>query len=143
MLSGQALNVLANKDLVRDGYTSGTRPDHVPGTSFYTSGDNSAGYAVWLNSAAFDVNTPYNAQRYGNLGFDAVRGPNYVNVDGSVIKHFPIHEAQHIDFRLEMFNILNHANLNNPNTTVGNPNFGLVTTRSDSRKIQLGLRYAF
>ena len=143
MLSGQALNVLANKDLVRNGYTSGTRPDHVPGTSLYSSGDNASGYAIWLNPAAFDVNTPYNAKRYGNLGFDAVRGPGYVNLDGSVIKHFPIHDAQRIDFRLEMFNLLNHANLNNPNTTVGNPNFGLVTKRSDSRKIQLGLRYAF
>lgn len=143
MLSGESLNVLANKDLVRNGYTSGTRPDHVPGTSFYKSGDNASGYAIWLNPAAFDVNTPYNAKRYGNLGFDAVRGPGYVNVDGSIIKHFPIHDTQRIDFRLEMFNLLNHANLNNPNTTVGNPNFGLVTTRSDSRKIQLGLRYSF
>lgn len=143
MLGGQALNVLANKDLVRNGYTSGTRPDHVPNTSFYGSGDNGSGYPIWLNNAAFDVNTPYNAQRYGNLGFDAVRGPGYVNVDGSVIKHFPINETQRIEFRLEMFNILNHANLNNPNTTFGNPNFGLVTTRSDSRKIQLGLRYTF
>ncbi len=143
MLSGQALNVLANKDLVRNGYTSGTRPDHVAGASFYTSGDNASGFSIWLNPAAFDVTTPYNARRYGNLGFDAVRGPGSVNLDGSIIKHFPIHDTHHIDFRLEMFNLLNHANLSNPNTTVGNPNFGLITTRSDSRKIQLGLRYAF
>ncbi len=60
MNSGQALNVLANKDLVRNGYTSGTRPDHVPGQSYYLAGtpDNTAGYPIWLNSAAFDVNTP-------------------------------------------------------------------------------------
>ena len=145
MNGGQALNVLANKDLVRNGYTAGTRPDHVAGTSYYapSNTDNAAGYAVWLNSAAFDVTTPYNAQRYGNLSFDAVRGPRSVNLDASVIKHIPVYHEQHVDFRIEMFNILNHANLNNPNTTVGNPNFGLVTTRSDSRKIQFGLRYAF
>jgi hypothetical protein len=143
MNGGQALNVLANKDLVRNGYTAGTRPDHVPGTSYYGQGDNAAGYAVWLNAAAFDVNTPYNAHRYGNLGFDAIRGPNSVNLDGSIIKHIPIYREQHLDFRFELFNALNHANLGNPNTTVGNPNFGLVTTRSDSRKIQFGVKYAF
>jgi hypothetical protein len=96
-----------------------------------------------LNAAAFDVNTPYNAQRYGNLGFEAIRGPNSVNLDGSIIKHIPIYREQHLDFRFELLNALNHANLANPNTTIGNPNFGLITTRSDSRKIQFGVKYAF
>jgi carboxypeptidase family protein len=145
MNSGQALNVLANKDLVRNGYTSGTRPDHAPGQSYYLAGtpDNAAGYPIWLNSAAFDVNTPYNAHRYGNVSFDAVQGPGSVNLDSSIIKHIPIYKEQHLDFRFEMFNVFNHANLSNPNTTVGNPNFGLITTRSDSRKIQFGLKYSF
>ncbi len=144
MTSGQALNVLANRDLVRNGYTAGTRPDLVQGASPYLFGTRtSENNATWLNPAAFDAVTPYNALRYGNLGFDAVRGPNAVNVDASLIKHIVLLREQHLDLRFEFFNILNHANLNNPNTTVGNPNFGIVTTRSDSRKIQLAARYTF
>jgi hypothetical protein len=42
-----------------------------------------------------------------------------------------------------LFNALNHANLANPNPTIANPNLGLVTTRSDSRKIQFEVMYAF
>jgi len=143
MNGGQALNVLANQDLVRNGYTAGTRPDHVAGQSFYADGDDARGNAIWLNSKAFDVTTPFNAKRYGNLSFDAVRGPRSVNMDASLIKKFVTYKEQHLDLRFEFFNILNHANLSNPNTTVGNPNFGLVTTRSDSRKIQLAMRYSF
>lgn len=141
--TGTPLNILANKDLVRDGYTSGTRPDHVTSTPFYTSGTSSTGYSMWLNPAAFDVNTPYNAQRYGNLGYNAARGPNSDNLDASVIKHFAVYKEQTVDFRFEMFNAFNHANMSNPNTTVGNPNFGLITTRSGPRNVQFAVRYSF
>ncbi len=147
MNSGQALNVLANKDLVRNGYTSGTRPDHVPGQSYYLAGtpDNTAGYPIWLNSAAFDVNTPFNAKRYGNVSFDAVHGPGSVNLDSSIIvSTYRSTKNSTIDFRFEMFNA---PSITQTSATqiplVGNPNFGLITTRSDSRKIQFGLKYAF
>ena len=143
--SGAALNVLANRDLVRNGYTSGTRPDHVAGDPYYAAGHptTSAGYETWLNTAAFDVTTPYNAQRYGNLGYNAVRGPSVFTFDAAVHKQIPIYGEHHLDFRAEAFNVLNYSYWGAPNLTVGNPLFGISSTKSNPRNMQFGLRYAF
>jgi Carboxypeptidase regulatory-like domain/TonB dependent receptor len=143
--TGAVFNVLANKDLVRNGYTSGTRPDHVAGAPFYAKGDdhNSGGYPMWLNTAAFDSATPYNAKRYGDLGFNALYGPHTITFDGSIVKHIPLFREQNLEFRAELFNALNHANLGNPDVTMTDPNFGAILTRSTPRNVQFGLKYNF
>ena len=142
--TGAALNILANLDLVRNGYTAGTCPDHVPGTSYYAKGHplNGSGYETWLNTAAFDATTPYNAKRYGDLGYNAVSTPDAFTFDASIHKQIPIHEEQHLDFRAEAFNALNYSYFGAPNVTVGNPNFGISTTKSNPRNLQFGLRYS-
>ncbi len=48
----------------------------------------------------------------GNVGRNSFPGPKLVDVDFSVFKNFPIHrisEKSNVQFRVEMFNILNHA----------------------------------
>jgi hypothetical protein len=52
-------------------------------------------------------------------------------------------ERQKLQFRAEGFNILNHANLNNPNGTVSSVQFGRITSSGAPRVIQLALKYAF
>ena len=42
-----------------------------------------------------------------------------------------------------MFNAFNHAQVRNPNSRVGNRNFGLVSASRDPRLIQLGLKVIF
>ena len=40
--------------------------------------------------------------------------------------------------RAEAFNLLNHANVSNPNATFGSGNFGTITTtQTDQRVLQL------
>jgi hypothetical protein len=143
--TGAALNILANLDLVRNGYTSGTRPDYVPETSYYAKGHplNGSGYETWLNTAAFDATTPYNAHRYGNLGYNAVSAPDAFTFDASIHKQIQIYQEHHLDFRAEAFNALNYSYWGAPNVTVGNPNFGISTTKSNPRNMQFGLRYSF
>jgi hypothetical protein len=77
-----------------------------------------------------------------------------VNLDFSVFKNIPIRrisESFSIQFRAEMFNIINHANFSLPiepdNTDVFDSNGastgteGLITTTStDSRQIQFALK---
>jgi len=79
------------------------------------------------------------------------RGPALFDLAFSVFKDFQIREKTHLEFRLELFNALNHVNLNNPNVTFSpnrqgvntNPNFGRVLSSLNARSIQLGLRLSF
>ena len=61
--------------------------------------------------------TPNPTNRRGNLGRNALVGPPLKNFDFSLIKNSPIKaisEAFNIQFRIEMFNIFNHANFAPP-----------------------------
>lgn len=155
--TGLPLNIFAGLDLRRIGRTEGSRPDLVPGVDLYAGQGTinpANGNVIWINPAAFDRTTPYNQQRYGNLGYNALRGPSFWNYDASIIKRFRITETQRLDFRFEMFNAFNHANFasidlscgsGNPtrNCLQNNGNFGQVLTRSEPRNIQFALKYFF
>jgi hypothetical protein len=67
------------------------------------------------------------------------------SVDFSTFKNvaMPWSEAHKLEFRAEFFNLLNRANLGNPNTARINALFGRITTAGEPRIVQLGLRYAF
>jgi hypothetical protein len=141
--TGTVGNVLANVDLVRNGRTAGDRPDRVQGVSLYGSGVDASGYPIWLNKAAFDSATPYAAQRYGNVGYNAIYGPHQVTLDMSVIRRITLYKEHSLNLRGEFFNVLNHSNLNNPTMTLTDANFGKILTRSGPRNIQLGAEYRF
>lgn len=141
--SGSVGNVLANVDLVRNSRPAGDRPDRVPGTSLYAGGTDSNGYPIYLNKAAFDSTTPYNAQRYGNLGYNAIYGPHQYTLDMSVIRQIKLYGEHTLNLRGEFFNVLNHQNWNLPTLTMTDANFGKVLTRSGPRNVQLGVEYRF
>src|SRR5205085_9936483 len=47
---------------------------------------------------------------FGNMGRNIFRGPGFVNLDASVSKLWRLNERVHLQFRGEIFNIVNHAN---------------------------------
>jgi hypothetical protein len=141
--TGTVGNVLANVDLVRNGRPAGDRPDRVQGVSMYGSGVDSSGYPIYLNRAAFDSATPFSAQRYGNLGYNAIYGPHQITLDMSLIRKITLYKEHALNLRGEFFNVLNHANLNSPTLTLTDANFGKILTRSGPRNIQLGAEYRF
>jgi len=60
------------------------------------------------------------------------------------MKDFRIVADTKLQFRLEVFNLLNHANLNLPNLSVGNADFGKIRGKyGDGRRLQLGFRFLF
>ena len=74
------------------------------------------------------------------------------NIDASLIKNTRIGPVQ-TEIRLEAFNVLNHPQFGNPNTTFGNAAFGQITAMLSSpscslcgtveRQIQLGVKMRF
>ncbi|HEX4074744.1 MAG TPA: TonB-dependent receptor [Candidatus Acidoferrales bacterium] len=106
----------------------------------------------WFNPDAFltESNAATMNGFYGNLGRDTLLGPGLATWDFSVLKTTPINERLNLQFRAEMFNLLDRANFNTPNvilatlsgtTPVANPAAGTVTsTSTTSRQIQFGLK---
>jgi hypothetical protein len=120
------------------------RPDRVPGVSQYGTG---SGPSNFLNPAAFSMPA---AGTFGNLARDTFYGPSYKQIDFSVLKKTRVTEAKNVEFRVEMFNLFNHPNFDEPNTTFGTPGFGQIFNTlgrtlgvGTSRQIQLALRFNY
>ena len=62
----------------------------------------------------------------------------------SLRKNIHTFEKQTLQFRFDLFDILNHPNWSNPVTDPTNGSFGKVTGKSnDDRQMQLALKYIF
>ncbi len=102
--------------------------------------------ARWYNPAAFVQPA---AGTFGNLGRGVYSGPGLAEVDLSVFKNTTLSERVNLQFRSEIFNLLNRTNLGTPNATVFSgpavsPSAGLITTLATMpRQIQFGLKLIF
>ena len=102
------------------------------------------------------------AGTFGNVSRGSFRGPGLVDVDTSFFKKFQISERYTLQFRAELFNILNQANFAYPNSIVFGPNgcttgadrfgcstksisssAGAITATSTSRQVQFALKLLF
>ncbi|PYV64809.1 MAG: hypothetical protein DMG97_33910 [Acidobacteria bacterium] len=70
-------------------------------------------YVQWVNPAAFGLPIP---GTFGTMGRNQIYGPGYGAVDFSVFKNFQVTERFSMQFRTEMYNLFNGANLAPPNT---------------------------
>ena len=99
----------------------------------------------WFNPNAF-LAPPPNSGFYGDLGRDTLIGPGLATWDLSVLKDIPFRESLGLEFRAEIFNLLNRANFNTPNLIVFTPagvsgTAGAISsTSSTSREVQFALR---
>jgi hypothetical protein len=81
------------------------------------------GGRLLLNAAAFRA--PAEGQ-LGNTRRNQFRGPGIISVDVSASRTFRLAENAGVKLRVEAFNVLNHANLDNPQSDIGLDNFGLA-----------------
>jgi hypothetical protein len=77
----------------------------------------------FLNPASF---TPNTAGTYGSIAKGSFVGPRYTDMDMSIARNFPLVERTSLQLRAEYFNVFNHTNFGDPNTTL-NGTFGQVT----------------
>jgi len=91
------------------------------------------------------------AGTYGNVRRNTLIGPGLSELDFSILKNTAVSEKLHVEFRAEVFNLLNHTNFATPNTIVfssasatPSPTAGVITaTSTTSRQIQFGLKLLF
>jgi hypothetical protein len=125
-----------------------------------------SGGKPWFNPASFNnpveptyTGTETPAQiippHFGSSGRNQFRGPGQTLINASIFRAFPVYRENKFEIRFEAFNVLNHALLSNPNTTVPKPsaltstppnygNFGMITANyGNARTVQFGGRYTF
>ena len=98
---------------------------------------------LWYDPCAFSKPA---AGTYGNLGRNTMTGPQLFNVDFSADKTFKLTEALNLQFRAELFNLLDEAHFYEPGFNVFSGSAGSITKsiRSpDGRLVQFGLKVAF
>jgi hypothetical protein len=119
------------------------RPDVVQGQPFWLYGSQyPGGKAINPNAFADPPGNPLTqtAARNGNLGRNALRGFGLTQWDFAVHRDFSmakLRESMKLQFRAEMFNVLNHPNFGAPNADFaasnslfypgGYPGFGLAS----------------
>ena len=137
------------------GNSRGTqRPDLVPGVDPYLRDD-----VRWLNPAAFATPQP---GTFGNLPRNFLRGPEFWQADLMFSKDFRFLDSQGLQVRVELFNILNRLNYENPAATLPNGTPGVPFTDAQAgtfgymlgplnrtvglgtaRQTQISIRYMF
>jgi hypothetical protein len=137
--SAAAFSVQAGRDNSLTGF--GNRANLVGDPSREARADpNRDPVLEWFNTRAFAHNT---AGTYGNSGRNIIFGPGLANIDFAVAKYFSITERMRLQFRGEFFNLFNHTNLNEPNSTLTAATYGRITSALDPRILQFGLKLMF
>ncbi len=100
----------------------------------------------FYNVNAFEVPATPTYQVAGEAGRDDLKGPPTNKWDAQLYKDFPIREGQNIEFRWEIYNVLNHPQWAQPSTNAQSPaTFGVITgvVSQSWRIMQFALRYQF
>jgi hypothetical protein len=155
--SGAPFSIRTGDDFAGVGPGSGAQFWNLAGTAdtTRTSFTNSA---LWFNpcrrardgslqGCAAGADPAWTAPAPGTFGLqprNSLRNPGFWNWDVGIRKNFPVTEVQRLQFRFEIFNLLNHPNWGGANANPTSGSFGQVTSKSDqSRKLQLALKYIF
>lgn len=163
--------------LVRDPFTPGGSPD--PTNPNITCPTKVRTLQHWYNPCAFrnplpgtlipapkkgqDPNVPppnyhypayvtgvANAEAFLGGKSNTVYGPGYNRLDMSLFKSFPIYREEHLQLRVDVFNLLNTPEYGNPSTSNDGQSGGLITGARtgqlytpDARFFQLSGKYVF
>jgi hypothetical protein len=96
-----------------------------------------------FNKSAFATET---LGQLGNAPRRFFYGPGIANFDMAVTKMLRVTESKSLEFRLEAFNALNHAQFYGAAAVdgeVNDPNFGRVVSAAAPRLVQMAVKFAF
>lgn len=119
----------------------GSRPNNN-GTSAALSGSVESRLNGYFNTSVFSQPAAFT---FGNTArtLPDVRAPGLLNFDFSIMKNMHFAERYNLQFRSEFFNGFNNVNFGGPGTTFGTSTFGVISSASDARVVQLALKLLF
>ncbi|MBI2687450.1 MAG: TonB-dependent receptor [Acidobacteria bacterium] len=77
---------------------------------------------------------------YGNAGKWVVRGPGSIDLSAFALKDIRVVENVRVQLRVESFNAMNHMNLSDINTQIGNRSYGQISGVGSARYFQFGAK---
>jgi hypothetical protein len=155
--TGSPFSVFSGIQQTGAGDGGSDRPDQVSMPHFSTSRAVRDDYfGLGVNNPSFfnvPINIPGgtgpNSGRFGTLGRDTFRGPDFHNFDFALIKdtafgHRGKAEFGTLEFRAEFFNLFNIVNFGLPSNIVRGSGFGIISkTAGNSRQIQFSLKVIY
>jgi hypothetical protein len=132
------LSSASGQDVAHIGLVSGNnieRPDLISNPN---NGPQTA--TEWFNTAAFILPVQ---DSFGTAGRNVVTGPGLASLDLSLQKEGVIREGLKLQFRVDVYNSLNHPNFDLPGRIFGASNFGVISSAEDPREFQFALKLLF
>jgi hypothetical protein len=99
----------------------------------FADGNLPSGRSVshWFDTTAFAIpgclatapvcSNPANVGRFGNSGFNILRGPRIFDLDLALMKSFHVWEKTGLQFRMTMGDLFNHPNFAVPRANISSP----------------------
>jgi hypothetical protein len=137
--AGRPFTVTSGQDRALSG-TGTQRPDLTGDPKLDPGRPRSALMAMYFDPSKF-VMPPLGA--YGNAGRNLLIGPGSWNLDFALFKRVRLREGWELQYRWEMFNAFNHANLTNPRSNISAARPGEIDTTTGPRIMQMGLRLTY
>jgi hypothetical protein len=97
----------------------------------------------WFNTSCFVRRAIADTAEPGSTPRNSVRGPGFSRTDLSLFKNVDLTGPHRLQFRIEAFNLFNKARFGQPVGTIGNTDFGRITSAEDGRIVQLAVKYSF
>lgn len=114
---------------------------------------NSLGQWIASNGGSFAGFFKIPTTSGGNLGRNSIYGPGFTDLDLAVVKNTKISESVKVQFRTDVFDILNHPNYGQPGrvlNAINSTSFGVITSTrfptgdsGSSRQMQMALKLIF
>lgn len=122
-------------------FGGGSRPN-TTGASAALSGSIQKRLNRYFNTSVFSQPAAFT---FGNTSrtLSDVRAPGLINFDFSILKNTSVAERYNLQFRAEFLNGFNNVNFGSPGTTFGTSTFGVISSASDARVIQLAMKFLF
>jgi hypothetical protein len=96
--------------------------------------------AQWFNVDCFALPAAFT---FGNSGRNTVTGPGFSTVDTTIQKDLDLGNNRRLEFRWEIYNLLNTVNFDVPNRIAFTPGFGRIFSAQPARQMQFGVKFLF
>jgi len=138
-MSGSPWGVTNSTDVANVGPTNGNDRPNLVGDPILPKSERTLDR--WFNTAAFEAQPLFTV---GNAPPTVGWGPSQRRIDLSLFKDITLSGNNRLQLRYEVYNLTNTVNFANPNTTLGNANFGRISSTSGiPRQMQFAAKVLF